>query len=242
MDSSRKLNLRVVAPLLIFNFLINFKPSEPFLTQYLKNVKRLTDHELATQVWPWSTFGAFALLLPFGLLAEIFGCRPIIFLGVLGRETTRVLLIFGQGIPTMQAMQFTYSAGVAAQTIFFAYVFMVSQPAQYAQLTSYVLASYHAGNVVAALVGELCVTLLPSWREDQTPLFYFSWLTSSLGLLCFALLPPPVRQPPPSLASHLWVHGPRSTLGKVASLWASFESQRWLAWYVCIAHGKPMHV
>ena len=232
----RCLALRLCA----INFLVNCKPSEPFLAQYLINVKNLTDTQLATQVWPWSTFGTFALLLPFGLLAEVLGCRAVVLVGLLCRELTRIMLIFGEGVRMMAAMQVVYAGGDAAQVIFIAYIFTVAPAADYARLTSLVIASYHAGNVVAALAAEALITAWPAWRHDQTPLFYLSWLTSSLGLLAFTLLPPPLRKPPPSLATHLCVSGPRSTLKMLLALWASFESRRWLVWYCLAASGHAV--
>ena len=67
----------------VFSFLINAKPSEPFLTLYLKETKLLSDEQLATQVYPFSTVGAFVFLLPLATLAEVVGCRAVILLGLL---------------------------------------------------------------------------------------------------------------------------------------------------------------
>ena len=56
-------------------FLLNCKPSEPYLNLYLTTTKNLTETQLANEVYPYSTFGAAAFLLPLGLFAESFGSR-----------------------------------------------------------------------------------------------------------------------------------------------------------------------
>jgi len=226
--------------LALLGFLLNMKPSEPFLTDYLLNVKNFTDTELAVDVWPWSTFGAFIFLLPFGVLAELIGSRAVIFIGILCREVTRVMLIYSSSLSAMAIMQIAYGAGVAGDAIYFAYVFAVAPPSQYAWLTSVVLAAYHAGNVIGAVAGQCLVWTLPSWAADETPLFFISWTTVSLGLVAFWWLPPAARALPPSLASVLLKTGPRATLVELAKLWRPLESRRWLLWFLLAGPGDAV--
>ena len=223
-------HIGLIVRLCLLGFLINCKPSEPFLTAYLLD-KNFTEAELAVDVWPWSTFGAFVMLLPFGLLAESIGSRRVIFIGLLCREITRVLLIFATSLPAMALMQCTYAAGVAADAIYFAYVYTVAPPTSYAMLTSLVLAAYHTGNVFGALVGQVLVWSVPGWSADETPLFLISWVSISLGLVAFAWLPPPNRALPPSLASLLIGSKPRQALAELSQLWKPLESRRWLLWF-----------
>ena len=51
-----------------------------------------------------------ALLLPLGLAAESIGCRPVILIGLVCREATRALLIFGDQTWQMALMQVAYGA------------------------------------------------------------------------------------------------------------------------------------
>ena len=118
--------------LALLGFLCNLKPSEPYLSLYLTDGKRLSTDALASEVYPWSTFGGFVFLLPFALLSEVVGCRPVILLGLLCREATRVLLIYGEGVRTMAAMQLCYAASHASMSFYFAYVYCVATPEQYA--------------------------------------------------------------------------------------------------------------
>jgi len=68
-------------------------------------VKGISAAQLASWVWPSYTYGALASRLPLVVVAESCGYRNTIALGLLLREATRVLLVFGQGAPVMALMQ-----------------------------------------------------------------------------------------------------------------------------------------
>ena len=176
--------------------LVNCKPSEAFLTVYLKQPvadggKGLTDAQLNEQVWPYDTYGAFALLLPAGYMAEVAGYRTVILLGLVCREATRALLLFGEGVGCMAVMQVTYAAAGTALTVFFAYVLTATAPELRAAATSSTLVAYHAGNVLGSVLGSV---LRP--HLSLRALFYISWGSTSAGMLSFALLPPSVHPAP----------------------------------------------
>lgn len=223
--------------------LVNCQPSEPFLTEYLLNVKGFTQEELATNVWPWATFGSFLFLLPFGLLAELVSARHVIMLGLLCREATRVLLIWGQSIQEMQLVELAYAGGVAAQAIYFAYIYAAAPPEQHARLTSLVHAAYHAGNVVGALGAEALVngSVDSSWRgAGLTKLFYLSWAFTTCGLVAFAALPPPRHDLPDSLAARLARDGRSAACRSACSLWETLTARRWLLWYALAGGGAAV--
>ena len=218
--------------LCLMGFIVNFKPSEPFLTRYLLEVKGLSEHELATRVWPFSTWGAFAFMLPAGLLAESLGSRSVILCGLLFRESTRILLLYGEGVGAMAAMQLTYAASIASDSIYFAHVYAAAPPERFVALTAAVQAAYHAGNFAGSVVGQVWVSAMGGGSEDGPEggldgsedtlrvLFYVSWGSASLALVAFAFLPPPRRALPPSLASLLRSRGWRAAWGELRGLLA----------------------
>ena len=99
----------------------------------------------------------------------------VILLGLLCREATRALLLFGEGVGCMAAMQLTYAASGAALVCFFAYVLTATAPELRAAATSSALVALHAGNVLGSLLGSLLRPHLP-----LRALFYISWGTTSL--------------------------------------------------------------
>jgi MFS family permease len=242
MASSRSSSLEVESPtgpnrwlalrICALGIFVNCQPSEPYLTSYLLETKNLTEAQLESEVYPWSTTGGFLFLLPLALLAEVAGSRTVILLGLLCREATRVLLLYAEGVAWMRAMQLAYAGGVAVNAIYFAYVYTVVPGGQYTLYTSLVLAGYHVGNVCGALLAQLLVDCVPGVRANLGILFYLSWGFTSLGAAAFVLLPAPSRVPPPALAATLLRHGPRATCREAAALLSPLEVQRWLPWWL----------
>ena len=176
-------------------FFVNCQPSEPFLARYLMDDKGLTEAELDNYVWPADTYASLALLLPLGLLAECWSYRGAILLGLLCRQATRALLLFGRGVGAMQLMQVTYAAAVAAEAVaYFALPYLVvDSPRQFPAATAAVRGACHAGNALGSGIGQ---ALVSGAGCPLRLLFFFSWAFSTLGLLCFPLLPaPPPRAP-----------------------------------------------
>eukprot|EP00808_Paulinella_micropora_P007839 g11506.t1 len=216
--------------LCLVGFLVNCQPSEPYLTSYLLEVKGLTEVQLDNQVWPWDTYSAFLFLLPAGLLAESLGYKTVVLIGLLARQATRIILIWGQGVFWMASMQVTYAAATSALPIFYAYAFMMLVDAdRFQQASSHVHAFYHLGNVLGSLLGQAMVS---GGLKNLTVLFYLSWLFSSAGLLVGLFLPPAKRDAPPSLVSAVREHGCRSLRDELGHLYRSRPVFLWTLWWL----------
>jgi hypothetical protein len=158
----------------------------------------LTESELDNRVWPVDTYASLLLLLPLGLLAEgdLLGYRGVILLGVLCRQATRVLLLFGSGLGAMQAMQVTYAAATSCEAVYLAYPFVAVHPVLFLPASVAVRAAVHLGNAVGSAVGQTLVSFWPGMPLKL--LFWLSWAFATAGLLAVAALPPP-RSTPRSL-------------------------------------------
>lgn len=213
-------------------FFVNCQPSEPFLTMYLENVKNITDHDLDTYVWPTDTYSSFLFLLPVGLLAEVFGYKQVIFVGLLCREATRLILLFGKGVTWMAFMQVTYAASTSVDAIYFAYVYMIVPTKDYARATAYIHAASHAGEAIGSGIGQAIVSYGGHDARHLITLFYVSWGFTSLGLACFCLLPRPVYDPPPSLVRLVRQHGWRSVLAEAREMYRHPRVIDWSLWWL----------
>ena len=184
--------------LCLIGFLENCKPSEPFLTVYLNKHKNITQTQMQDKLWPLNTYATLAALLPVGCAAELLSSKAVLLVGLLCRQATRILLLFGNGIAQMMLMQLAYSVAVASNSVFFAYVYAVVPTQLFTFATSVLFASYHFGNVVASLLGQLWVwhktaaDSAASTMDVFQPLFYFSWVTASAALLLYIFLPAPL--------------------------------------------------
>ena len=247
----------LLARLCLVGFFVNCQPSEPYLTKYLVDNKGISKEVVDDVLWPIDSLALALALIPAGILAELIGYRKVIFGGLLFREATRLILLFGEGVPLMATTQGTYAAAIAAHTVYFAYAYRAVPPDLYVSATGAMHAAYHFGNVIGALLGQACM----SWiTTDMVVLFYMSFFFTTLGLLSFVFLfPHPVRgrhrtalllaenadEDPPTLEESptllsLWRErgGVRGTLRLLADVYASssFTVAAWSAWWV-LAYG-----
>lgn len=221
-----------VISLCAVGFLVNCQPSEAYLTHYLKHDKHLTSEQLDNDVWPYDTYGSFAFLIPIGLVAEVCGYRAAIGAGLIFRQATRLLILFTGSVETMALMQLTYAGATAANTVYFAYVYMCVPPEQYLRVTCWIHMSHYLGNALGSLLGQILYSYA-GFDAHLENLFYLSWGFSSLGLAVFLLLfPAPLHPAPPSLVSMLRQDGPSAVLHELQSMYKSFPVQLWSCWWL----------
>jgi MFS family permease len=224
---------RTLWELWAMGFFLNCKPSEPYLSKYIMEDKGVSEDDLNHIVYPFSIYGSLLFLAPVGILAEHVGYRAVIAGGLICRELTRVLLIFATGVPWMATMQLTYAGSVAANSIFFAYAYVIVPPRHYALATGGVHAAYHTGNFVGSMAGELLVSYTAVAQELQI-LFYISWVTTTVALLIFLLcVPKPSLSQPPSLFSIAkQPNGNAKVAAEIRALYASRQVRFASLWWI----------
>lgn len=116
--------------------------------------------------------------------------------------------------------------------IYFAYVYMIVDAKDYARATAFVHAAYHAGEAIGSGIGQAIVTYGGHDAHHLTVLFYLSWGFTSLGLACFAFLPAPVFEPPPSLVRLVRKEGWRSVRTAAEEMYRSERVVDWSLWWV----------
>ena len=113
-------------------FFVAFRPSEPYLTQYLMEDKGLGEAVVNEKVYPVWTYSYFAFLVPVGLAGEWLGYRALIGAEFALLLVTYVILIWGEGLQWMQVMQVTFGFTSAAQScVFFTYIYQCCPLALY---------------------------------------------------------------------------------------------------------------
>jgi len=221
-----------IVALCAVGFFINCQPSEAYLTRYLKTVKKLSSEQLDNDVWPYDTYGSFAFLLPVGVLCEVAGYKVAIGTGLICRELTRVILIWGTSVEAMATMQLTYAGATAANTVYFAYVYMCVAPEQFVRVTSFIHMAYYSGNAIGSLLGQL----LYSYTAIDTHLvglFYVSWGFTTIGFALFLMFfPSPIRTAPPSLVATWRNDGTTALLCSLHEMYCDYVVLLWSAWWV----------
>ncbi|XP_006861994.1 PREDICTED: thiamine transporter 2 [Chrysochloris asiatica] len=146
--------------LCLFGFFSMMRPSEPFLIPYLSGPdKNLTNQEITNEILPVWTYSYLVLLLPVFVLTDFVRYKPVIILQGISYMVTWLLLLFGQGVMAMQAVEFFYGMVTATEVAYYAYIYSVVSPEHYQKVSSYcrsiTLVAYTVGSVLAQLLVSL---------------------------------------------------------------------------------------
>ena len=234
-----QINVNTISYTLLFKlcalgFFINFQPSESYLTSYLEDTKNFSDSEIDNDIWPYDTYGALISLLPIGICAEHFGFRKIIFFGLICRECTRLILLYGTEIWQMSIMQLTYASATSVNWVYYAYIYMVIiEESYYQTATSYVQSAGILGTLLSSILAQILVSYT-NLANNYTSLFYLSWISTTIALLSFFILPKPNRTSPISIFKIIKNDGFRVMFNYIYDMY--FEKsgivQIWSIWWI----------
>eukprot|EP00158_Paraphelidium_tribonemae_P005610 Partr_v1_DN27432_c0_g1_i1_m71650 putative Solute carrier family 19 len=172
---------RYAMAFLLFGVLKAFKPSEPFLTPFLKNNKHIDKEAINNEIYPIWDYAHWLFIPLLALIAETVSYRAVIFLEAAGHMATRLILIFGVGLRWMQAMQVTFALGTAADIVYYAYVFKAFPVDMHQKMNSFSRAAVLLGHCMGSLLGQILVI----YGVDLEVLFSISAV--STGAACFAI-------------------------------------------------------
>ncbi|XP_004385877.1 thiamine transporter 2 [Trichechus manatus latirostris] len=146
--------------LCLFGFFSLMRPSEPFLIPYLSGPdKNLTSKEITHEILPVWTYSYLVLLFPVFVLTDFVRYKPVIILQGISFMITWLLLLFGQGVMTMQVVEFFYGMVTATEVAYYAYIYSVVSPEHYQKVSGYcrsvTLVAYTAASVLAQLLVSL---------------------------------------------------------------------------------------
>ncbi|KAK3260884.1 hypothetical protein CYMTET_30183 [Cymbomonas tetramitiformis] len=130
--------------LCIFSFLRVFKPSEPFLVDFLVDCKGFTNEQIFDHVFPVFVYAQAPCLLILGMFSERCGYKLGLLLGAVCSLTTVTLTLLAQTLLLQQLSQVTVALAFSSDTLITALGLHAMPPAQ-SQLAS------HATKVGASL-------------------------------------------------------------------------------------------
>nr|CAB3266126.1 thiamine transporter 1-like [Phallusia mammillata] len=183
--------MKPTALLCSYGFFTYVKPSEPFLTPYLQGPqKNLTEEEVVNAIYPVWIYSYLALLLPVFLLTDYVKYKPVIILQSLGYISCWLLLVFANGVPLMQFMQFCYGIATAGEIGYYSYIYSIVKSEHYQRVTSYVRATTLFGLFFGSLLAQLLVSLA---HLDYLYLNVISLANVTIGFFIALLLPMPKR-------------------------------------------------
>jgi len=172
--------------LLLFTFGSQFKPSEPFLVDYLVQRKGLTNQQVYGSIFPIYVYARLPCTALVGVAAELPGCGNtiVLALGAAASLLTSLLTRFAASLVAQQASQVFIALAFSSRYALFAVVFKLTMPAEQQTTVHNVRVAELLSNCLSALLGELL-------RDGQVPLptvFSFDVVSQALTLLFAGLL------------------------------------------------------
>ena len=173
--------------LCLYGFFKEMKPSEPFLTPYLKAPPmNLTEEQLDNQIYPVWTYSYLVVLFMVFLVTDLLRYKPVIISEGLAYLMTRILLIWARGVLAMQFMQFAYGVATGTEVAYYSYIYAVVDRSHYQVVTSYTRAAVLFGRMLSGVVGQLLISLKVA---DYLALNYISLVSVSIACLISLFLP-----------------------------------------------------
>ncbi|NXU67246.1 S19A3 protein, partial [Horornis vulcanius] len=145
---------------------------------------------VTNQILPVWTYSYLALLFPVFLLTDYVRYKPVLLLQGISLIVTWLLLLFAHGVVAMQVVEFFYGMVTATEVAYYAYIYSVVSTQHYQRVTSYCRSVTLVAATVAAVLGQLLVSLA------HVSYFYLNAITLAsvaLAFLCAFFLPMPQR-------------------------------------------------
>ncbi|XP_071772476.1 thiamine transporter 2 [Centroberyx gerrardi] len=177
--------------LCIYGFFSTVKPLEPFLIPYLTGPdKNLTTEQVNNEIFPVWTYSYLSVLVPVFLLTDWLRYKPVVVFQCVNLFITTAMLLWMQGVPAMQAMQFFYAVVTASEVAYFSYIYSVVDLEKYRKVTSYCRSVQLLGYTVGSVLGQLLVSFnLMSYHY----ILVLTLVLTSIALLTSCFLPMPQR-------------------------------------------------
>ncbi|RXN18730.1 thiamine transporter 2-like protein [Labeo rohita] len=175
--------------LCIYGFCSTVKPLEPFLIPFLTGPdKNLTMEQVTSQIFPVWTYSYLTVLVPVFLLTDWLRYKPIVVFQCVALFITTAMLLWCNGVPEMQAVQFTYGVVTSCDVAYFTYLYSIVDLKHYLKATSYCRTAQLLGYLTGSVLGQILVSLeLMSYNH----ILVFTLVLTGIALSTSVLLPMP---------------------------------------------------
>jgi len=168
-----------LALLSTYGFFIEMKPSEPYLTPYLTTTKQFTNDTVNNSIYPYWTYGQLIIVFFVPLMSKFITPKRMFYLETTGFIVTRVLLLGGSSLLSMQFMQLTYAIGTSIKAIYYCYVYLIFEREYYGIVTGVVWGASALGTCVSGVLGQILV-------NDGVSYLVLNYI--SMGSVCVAFV------------------------------------------------------
>ena len=179
----------ITVVLCLYGFFKEFKPSEAFLTPYLVDSKNFTKLEVNSEIYPYWPYSYLVASLFIFLFTDFLRYKPVILLEAFSYLSTRLLLIWGTSVLSMQWMQVVYGVASASEVAFFAYIYLAVPDVRFKVVTSLLRAVRLLGQSSSSAIAQV-VTSTGAFTLLQ--LNYISFGSVLLSCVFALLIPNPI--------------------------------------------------
>lgn len=179
--------LQISLILCTFGFLREFRPSEPFVTEFLSGEWRdITSEQLNREVYPVGTYSTLGLLVIVFLVTDILRYKPIIIASACSGIIIWSMLLWTTSLLSLQIVQFFYGFFMAAEVAYYTYMYAKVDKEKYQKVTGNARAAILAGRFLASLISQILVTF--NWM-DLRELNFLTLGAQIISLIIAVLLP-----------------------------------------------------
>lgn len=175
-----------------YGFFKEFKPSEAFLTPFLVDPKNFTKDTINSEIYPYWPYSYLVAAFFVFLLTDFLLYKPIILLEAFSYLATRLLLIWGSSVLSMQWMQIAYGVASASEVAFFAYIYLAVPDIRYKLVTSVIRAVRLLGQSGSSAVAQIVTS---TGALSLLQLNYISFASVSLACVFSLFIPNPISYP-----------------------------------------------
>ncbi|XP_011301083.1 thiamine transporter 2 [Fopius arisanus] len=183
--------VRISQILCMFGFLKEFRPGEPFITDYLTSEwKNFTSEQVTEDIYPVGTYSYCATLVVIFLLTDFLRYKPIIILCGLSGIIAFCTLTFGKSLGAMQFLEFMYGFYLSTDVAYYTYIYAKVDKKHYEKVSSYTRSAFLFGRFFASTVSQLII----SYQLMNYHQLNFLTIAGQVLATIWALFLPPVKQ------------------------------------------------
>ncbi|XP_050422759.1 thiamine transporter 2-like [Adelges cooleyi] len=142
----------------MFGFFKEFRPEDPYITQYLTNPPmNFTTEEIVQEIYPVATYTCVMLTVIVFLITDYLRYKPIVILNAVSSVMAQLLLIFTRTITSMKVMEVFYGTMTACEVAYYTYIYSKVEKKHYKIVSSHMKMACLIGRLVSALIAQVLI-------------------------------------------------------------------------------------
>ncbi|XP_055708650.1 folate-like transporter 3 [Phlebotomus papatasi] len=179
--------LKVSLMLCTFGFFREYRPSEPFVFEFMSGPWRNISAEVINrEIYPMGTYFYLGLLVVVFLITDMLRYKPIIVLSAISGICLWAILLWTITLQWLYVTQFFYGFFMAAEVAYYTYIYAKVERRRYQQVTGHTRSAILTGRFLAGTTAQLLVSFeLMDFRD----LNYISFGSQIVSLGISIILP-----------------------------------------------------